>query len=364
MTSRMLRRALLATAGLSAGLVAVAGPAGAHGAGSAGTEDPNYLTDFTDPGHPGLEWDVDIAHAKIRLTNQTGEEVTVYGYRSEPYLRFESDGTVWSNVNSPTTYLNRQRYGDAEIPPAASPIADPDWQQLALGGSHTWWDHRAHWMSTDPPEPAVADPDSTHLISTFSIPLRVGDTDTAATGELRWVPDLAWWPPILVLAGVFAAIGVAALVLSRPDGDRWSEPATIAAALIAMVAGANVIRGIDEAVNVADTTNGGIVVAISAIIVAAATGALAWRGHRGHTTSYLAILGAAFLAAIVFGGDAWTEIAAPQLVTGLPDWMRRWTIAASYAIVAPAGIVAFVAGRRLTPRATTARSSLAADPAH
>lgn len=51
-----------------------------------------------------------------------------------------------------------------------------------------------------------------------------------------------------------------------------------------------------------------------------------------------------------------TEITAPQLVTGLPEWTRRRTIAASYTIIAPAALAAFLAGRHRTSALSAQRT--------
>jgi hypothetical protein len=62
---------------------------------------------------------------------------------------------------------------------------------------------------------------------------------------------------------------------------------------------------------------------------------------------------------LLYGGEAGSELSAPQLDTSLPDWIRRWTIAASYAVVAPAllaaGIGAWWHARTLRDTAPTER---------
>jgi len=95
----------------------------------------------------------------LELTNTTGAEVIVLGYQGEPYLRFTPDRVVCRNTNSPATYLNEDRYGDADIPPGTSARTEPEWEQVSTDSRFAWRDHRAHSMSrTDPPQVAT-DPD-------------------------------------------------------------------------------------------------------------------------------------------------------------------------------------------------------------
>jgi hypothetical protein len=92
-----------------AGLLVVgrAGPAQAHIVGVGGRAS-NYRTDIRDvtPPVPGLSVHVLEAGNQLELTNHSGQEVVVLGYRSEPYLRVGPTG-VYENQRSPSTYANR-----------------------------------------------------------------------------------------------------------------------------------------------------------------------------------------------------------------------------------------------------------------
>ena len=55
------------------------------------------------------------------------------------------------NQRSPATYLNASRYGST-VPADADPTLPPDWKIVGTGGAYAWHDHRAHWMSPNPPD--------------------------------------------------------------------------------------------------------------------------------------------------------------------------------------------------------------------
>lgn len=358
-------RVLTVALGAALCVLAVGSPAAAHG-GSDATGPPNYRSEITEPGADGLSWRVLDGDGSVELTNNTNTDVIVVGYQGEPYLRFTPGDGVYRNTNSPATYLNEDRYGDAEIPPAASANAEPDWEQVASGDTFSWHDHRAHWMSrTDPPQVA-ADPDREHLVSTFTIPLTVDDGASAraiaAGGELRWLPDVAWWPPILILVGVFVGIVAAVAAATRPSYERWTPLARGVTSIVVVVVAANVVRTIDD-ITTHSTGSERAVIVISSLVAFAAIGALCARGWRGHPGGFAALAGAAMLLMLLFGGEASGDLSAPQLVTSFPEWLRRWTIAASYTVVAPAFLAAALAGRwysRTRPNAAPATSATGA----
>ena len=83
-----------------------------------------------------------------------GHTVIVEGYTGEPYLRFQPDGTVERNRLSTATYLNDDRQGEVDLPAdvtAAGPDAEPEWEEVADGGTYAWHDHRVHWMDDSSP---------------------------------------------------------------------------------------------------------------------------------------------------------------------------------------------------------------------
>ena len=212
------RRARLAAlaAGLAVLLVAAAaGPAAAHAVGT-GTEASNYRTTVQgiDQGTPGISVRT-VAGGQLELTNRSGQEVLVRGYRLEPYLRVGPDG-VFENQRSPSTYTNRFRTAPASIPSEFDPEAAPEWRRVGDGPSAVWHDHRAHWTGPDPTT-VTANPRALHVVvPNWQVPLRQGDRDMVVRGDITWVPGPSPWPWALVAVALFAAALAAAGGYRRP----------------------------------------------------------------------------------------------------------------------------------------------------
>jgi len=223
--ARLLRRAGV-VAGLAALLVgAAAAPAAAHAVGT-GTEASNYRTTVRgiEQGVPGLSVRA-LAGGLLELTNRTGQEVVVLGYRLEPYLRVGPDG-VFENQRSPSTYTNRFRTAPGSIPPEFDPKAAPEWKRIGDGPSVGWHDHRAHW--TGPAPPAVkASPKTVQAVREWEVPLRQGDHDMLIRGDITWVPGPSPWPWVLLVLAAGAAVVAA---------GRSGHPGLLALAALAAVA--------------------------------------------------------------------------------------------------------------------------------
>jgi hypothetical protein len=210
-----LRRAGLAV-GLAWLLVATtAGPAAAHAIGT-GAEASNYRTTVRgiEEGVPGLSVRT-VGGDQLELTNRSGQEVLVLGYRLEPYLRVGPAG-VFENRRSPSTYTNRFRTAPASIPPEFDPKAAPEWRRIGDGPSAAWHDHRAHWTGPDP-QVVTANPRVPHVVvPDWQVPLRQGDRTMVVRGDITWVPGPSPWPWALAAVAVFAGALVAAGGYRRP----------------------------------------------------------------------------------------------------------------------------------------------------
>ncbi len=213
--------------------------------------------------------------------------------------------------------------------------AAAEWEPIAAGNSYSWHDHRAHWMSRIDPPAVAADRGRQHLILEYEIPLQVGSDTVAAAGELRWLPNVAWWPPVVALAGVLSALVAVVAVTTRPTPDRWVPLARVATSIVLLVVAANIVRVIDDLDQYA-TTNEQMVIIITTIVTLGAIAALCTRSWRGHPGGFGALAIAALMVMLLYGGEASGDMTAPQLDTSLPDVVHRWTIAASYTVVAPA----------------------------
>ena len=141
MTTRRVRRARRAAlvAGLALLLVGVAaGPAAAHAVGT-GTEASNYRTTVRgiDQGAPASRC-VTVAGEQLELTNRSGQEVLVLGYRLEPYLRVGPAGVFeTSGRPAPTpTASDRPGLDPFRVRPGRRPRVAAD-RRRAVGGSGT-----------------------------------------------------------------------------------------------------------------------------------------------------------------------------------------------------------------------------------
>jgi hypothetical protein len=337
----------------------------AHGADVDGVAG-NYRSEITDAGVDGLIWNVRGGDDLIELTNDTGSVVIVFGYQGEPYLRFVPGDGVYRNAASPATYLNDDRFGDVTMPAEVSFSAPADaaaeWESVADANSYSWHDHRAHWMSRTDPPAVVADRDREHLVLEYEIPLEVAGSPVAATGELRWLANVAWWPPVVALTVGLSAVVAAVAFTTRPTPGRWVPLARVSTGIVVLVVAANIVRVIVD-LDKYPTTSERLVIIITTAVTLGAIVALCARSWRGHPGGFGALAVAALMVMLLYGGEASGDMTAPQLDTSLPDVALRWTIAASYTIVAPTmlavGIGAWWYARTQRDVATTAQPAAA-----
>jgi hypothetical protein len=202
---------------IAAAILVSASPAGAHGEGGKTTGFSSTI-EAINPAAPGLVVEVLDGDDRLFLRNGTGREVVVFGYDSEPYLRFDS-GSVYRNVRSPAVYLNADRYAQGEVPASADPDAAPVWRRLRLGHSHEWHDHRIQWMSTIAPDEVRADPDGPHHVFDWRVPITVSGRPTAITGSLDYTPvgggEPSAWVFVAATAPLVAALLAWALLRDR-----------------------------------------------------------------------------------------------------------------------------------------------------
>ncbi|HSR26994.1 MAG TPA: hypothetical protein VLR51_00930 [Actinomycetes bacterium] len=336
-------------AGLVAGLAllllgASAGPAAAHAIGT-GTEASNYRTRIRgiDQGVPGIAVRT-VAGEQLELTNRSGQEVVVLGYRLEPYLRI-GPGGVYENQRSPSTYTNRFRAAPAEIPSEFDPAAAPEWRRVGDGPSAAWHDHRAHWASPDPPA-VKANPGASHVIvPDWRIPVRQGKQDMVIRGDITWVPGPSPWPWALAAVALFAAALAAAGGYRRPRVLAVVALVAVAADMV-HTAGALLASTAPLATELYGT--------VTSAAGWAVAGLAAWRLLRGRTDSGLLylLLGGVFLTLAGALPDL-SALGRSQLASGFGPVVTRAAITFTLGL-GTAMVVAGLAGFRSPRRAEKA----------
>jgi hypothetical protein len=192
-----------------AGLLLVVGgaaPAQAHVVGIGGRAS-NYRTEVLDVTPPvaGLTVRVLEAGNQLQLSNHSGEEVVVLGYRSEPYLRIAPTG-VYENQRSPSAYANRFANAPSRIPADLDPAAPPQWRRIATHPDGVWHDHRTHWSGPDPPAVTADRSHRQVVVPNWQIPLRLGQRTALVEGDIVWVPGPTPWPWALLAVVAFAVV--------------------------------------------------------------------------------------------------------------------------------------------------------------
>jgi hypothetical protein len=189
--------------------VAIATPAA-----SAHQGNPNFKSEITSIRPAGLGEGIELSVKNyddgLELVNRSGRVVVVKGYDGEAYLRFLPSGSVQVNLNSPSHYLNQDRYADVELPARADADAAPEWQQTDDTGVSYWHDHRSHYMGEGVPV-QVTDENTVTKIFDYSIPMMVDGESVDAKGTLTWVGSDEGVP-------VAPFIGLAFLVIA---GGTW-----------------------------------------------------------------------------------------------------------------------------------------------
>lgn len=335
----------LATALLAAGMAMVVmlstpSPADAHTRmGDATNVDSRVLST---PGLPGVTWRLFDAGLWLQVAVTGDTQIVILGYDGEPYLRVGPDG-AFQNRNSPTTYLNQDRYGDVAVPPRADPAADPDWQRVTSRPVIAWRDHRTHWMERD--APAVGSPSQELVLGVWSVPVMHAGQVHHLTGELWWVPSPTPWPAILIGLLVIApgAILVGRARRQAVPGDRQPAMLRPAAATVMGLAVANLLLHVPDEFLARPAEPLDIYVGVfhTLLFVGAGMGG-AWWAWRGWPWSLPALaigsLGVLFHQGLLH----LPALASSQVPTAWPSSVLRPLVAASILQVL---LVAFVIDR-------------------
>jgi hypothetical protein len=215
------------------GLVLGAGPAAAD---TAKPGDFSSAVTSVEPRPDGLDVETSGGDSFLTVTVDEGHELVVAGYSGEPYLRINADGTVEENQSSPATFINSSRNGTNELAPAdlqglsGDELADlePEWQQVATGGTYSWHDHRTHFMGVgDIPVSRGEDfPDA------WTVPMTFDGEAVTVTGTITFHDDISPIPWYLLALAVLIGLAVAGTGL--PDRLPPVIAAVVAALAIAV----------------------------------------------------------------------------------------------------------------------------------
>lgn len=218
-----MRSKLLFTFALALALLGPAASAAAHG----GNPDYRSVIDELRPANDAVELEVIDYDADIKLTAAPGTVVELPGYEGEPYMRILADGTVQVNQRSESAYLNTDRYAAAEVPASATddPEAKPVWEEVRTDGIFQWHDHRAHWMSPEPPARLDGVTERTKVFD-YEIPLTIDGRESAILGTLWWVGPEEGSKLPFVLAGVAILVlgGAGTVLVRRRREDGAGKP--------------------------------------------------------------------------------------------------------------------------------------------
>jgi hypothetical protein len=313
-----LQRVGLVAAALLLVVVGGAQPAQAHVVGIGGRAS-NYHTDVLDitPPVAGLTVRVLEAGNQLELTNRSGQEVVVLGYRSEPYLRVDPTG-VYENQRSPSAYANRFANAPSKIPANLDPAAPPQWRRIADQPDAVWHDHRTHWSGPDPPAVTADRGHRQVVVPSWQIPLRLGQRTALVEGDIVWVPGPAPWPWVLLAVVAFAAVLAAG----------WRDRLGLLAVLVVVAVAADLAHTVGVfAASTAPVLAKAYATIISVGGWVAALVAL-WQLRRGRLQSgrILLLLGGTFLAFAGALPDV-RALVSSQLPSALDAALTRATIA-------------------------------------
>jgi len=306
-----------------AGVAVVLAPAGVVGADPPGPTDYETVVVGIEPATPTITVEMIGGDSFAQLTVQRGIEAVVLGYSDEPYLRFRTDGTVEENRLSPAVAQNRDRYGEASSA-AGDPNATPEWVTVSNNGTYAWHDHRAHWMSPDPPPGFQRG----QPIQDGVIPVVVDGVTVRINVTTTWQEAPSRGP---LVAGAIVAGFAVMVVLSMRARLAW--------VLVAGAAAAGAIGWLQ--VNSVPASTGPSIIWWLLPVVAGVSAVIALPLGRSVAAYSLVLLAGIQLALWVFmRRDGLTRSLLP---TDAPFWLDRG-VTTGAAVAAAAGIAAAVIG--------------------
>lgn len=308
-------------------IVATASPAAADPPGPT-----DYQTDIVavEPETPAITVESIGGDSFIRLTVEPGHRVDVVGYRGEPYLRFGADGVVEQNDNSPSRWLNDERYGTVEPPATATAQAEPNWVVVANDGSYSWHDHRTHWMNEQKPPGA----DAGDVVLEAVVPLVVDgvDVDVAVRSTLLAGPS-----PLVPVAGAVA--GLASVLVGRRFGRLAGASLAVGVwAVLAAIVGALAFLAVPG-----ETEPSRLWWLLPIIAIGVLALALALRARNTAWEIWSVLVAAAGVELLLWSWQRRLAISRAFIPTDAPFWLDRFVVAGTAAAGTAAVLVVVVA---------------------
>lgn len=345
-----MRRAALVLVLLASLLFGTALPAAAHGGG--GTDATNFLSTIQGTakagpgGEPagearvaGVRWRVIAGDVMLEVTNTSSRELAIPGYEGEPYLRISKEG-VYRNENSPATYLNEGRFG-GEVPPEASPKADPKWEKVSDDARYYWHEHRIHWMSASLPPQVASDQGSERVVFDWIVPFSMDQESFVLSGQLKWIPPLEIWPWLLGALVLTSLPMLGALALRGDRRRRYLLKA--GSGMVVLLAILSAVHSFDDLIAVPASALQNIFAAskvLPFVIAGLAAGLWAWRGR---TRPALALAIGAGAISMGIGIAHVFALSNSQLATTLPEYFSRAVFAGTMVLILPVGTAAWLA---------------------
>jgi hypothetical protein len=200
-------------------VAAGASPAAAHGTGTNQTA----VTSIRPRVH-GLHVTVTKDGSWVNVTNTGSAPVFVLGYEGEPYLRVDATGS-WRNSRSSTAMLAEPGTSRSPTETTAANQA-PHWVRLSTLPTLRFHDLRVPTTST---KRRLGSSSVARVITTWSLPLRVGQQDVTVRGTLSWRPTPApkGWIIVLCILSLafFALLGMSMRHERNQPLKRWPNGA-------------------------------------------------------------------------------------------------------------------------------------------
>jgi hypothetical protein len=146
----------------------------------------------------------------LQVTYTGSQPLIVKGYGGEDYLRIGPTG-VDQNERSPSLWFNQNRTLDG-APDYSAALQPPLWRHVSAARTVSWYDSRLHWLGSDTPPGAQADPRHSHVLKTWVVTMTIGTTATEVVGTVTWVPG-ASSSRVLIIELSLEGLGFAAAVL-------------------------------------------------------------------------------------------------------------------------------------------------------